>query len=323
MREFYRPHEPQLTLLPVDLNRTLGHVVDLTRARWSDMPQERGIVIRMQTDFAPDLPAILGAKSEISDALTNLILNAVDAMPEGGTLTLRSHVVTTQPGGASPTTAVHLEVCDTGVGMDEHARNRCLEPFFTTKGERGTGLGLAMVYGMVQRHGAQLEIDSTPGLGTTMRLIFAVPAAAAPQDQMIAEPRPMERLRILIIDDDPLLLESLKLVLEADDHALVVADGGQAGIDSFHVAEGRQERFDAVVTDLGMPHVDGRQVASAIKAASPQTPIILLTGWGHRLLATNDVPEHVDRVLDKPPKLAELRLALAELTGGRALNSSP
>jgi CheY-like chemotaxis protein len=140
---------------------------------------------------------------------------------------------------------------------------------------------------------------------------------------MIAETRPMERLRILIIDDDPLLLESLKLVLEADDHALVVADGGQAGIDSFHVAEGRQERFDAVVTDLGMPHVDGRQVASAIKAASPQTPIILLTGWGHRLLATNDVPEHVDRVLDKPPKLAELRLALAELTGGRALNSSP
>lgn len=324
MREFYRPHEPQLTLRPVDLNATLGHVIDLTRARWSDMPQERGIVIHMQTDLAPDLPAILGAKSEISDALTNLILNAVDAMPEGGTLTLRSRVVTTQPGGTSLTTAVHLEVCDTGVGMDEHARNHCLEPFFTTKGERGTGLGLAMVYGMVQRHGAQLEIDSALGQGTTMRLIFTVPAGAvSSHDPAIVESLPTQRLRILLIDDDPLLLESLNIVLEADGHAIVMAESGQAGIDSFHSAEERQERFAAVITDLGMPHVDGRQVASAIKAASPDTPIIMLTGWGHRLLATGDVPEHVDRVLDKPPKLAELRLTLAELTGKRALDSAP
>jgi PAS domain S-box-containing protein len=322
MREFYRPHEPQLTLLPVDLNLTLEHVLDLTRARWSDMPQERGIVIRTHTDLAPDLPAILGAKSEISDAVTNLVLNAVDAMPEGGTLTLRSRVVTTQSGGASPTTAVHLEVCDTGVGMDEHARNRCLEPFFTTKGERGTGLGLAMVYGMAQRHGAELEIDSAPGQGTTVRLIFTVVAAAvSPRDQATAELRPTQRLRILVIDDDPMILESLQAVLDADGHVTVVADGGQAGIDSFHTTMRTQERFAAVITDLGMPYVDGRQVASAIKAASPHTPIILLTGWGHHLLATADVPEQVDRVLGKPPKLAELRLALAELTGERALNS--
>ena len=320
MREFYRPHEPQLTLLPVNLNRTLGHVIDMTRARWSDMPQERGIVIRTQTDLAPDLPEILGAESEIRDALINLILNAVDAMPEGGTLTLRSLVVTTQSVGK----VVHIEVCDTGVGMDEHARSRCLEPFFTTKGERGTGLGLAMVYGMVQRHGAEVGIDSEPGKGTTVRLIFAVPATSlSPRGQAPATPRSAQRLRILIIDDDPQLLQSLRNVLEDDGHAIVAADGGQAGIESFHAAELREERFSAVITDLGMPYVDGRQVASAIKTASPRTPVILLTGWGHRLLAENEAPEHVDRVLSKPPRLAELRMALAELAGARTLNQLP
>lgn len=307
MREFYRPHEPQSTLLPVNLNRTLGHVIDLTRARWHDMPQERGIVIRLQTDLAADLPPIMGAEGEIRDALTNLILNSVDAMPEGGTLTVRSHLAAT---------AVHVEVCDTGVGMDEHARSRCLEPFFTTKGERGTGLGLAMVYGMVQRHGAEIEIDSQPGKGTTMRIIFAtLGTSAALSGQQATAVRPTQRLRLLLIDDDPLLLESLRNVLESDGHTVVTADGGQAGIDSFRAAERADQRFAAVITDLGMPYVDGRRVASAIKAVSPHTPVILLTGWGHRLLADNETPEHVARILGKPPRLAELRMTLAELTG--------
>jgi signal transduction histidine kinase/ActR/RegA family two-component response regulator len=311
MREFCRPHEPQSTLLPVNLNSVLKHVIDLTRARWSAMPQERGFVIRTQTDLAADLPAIMGAESEIRDALTNLVLNAVDAMPTGGTLTLHSQVSTAQ----STPTAVHIEVCDTGVGMDEHARSRCLEPFFTTKGERGTGLGLAMVYGMVQRHGAEVEIDSESGRGTTARLIFPVPAAAPmPSAQTTASPRSTRRLRLLVVDDDPLLLQSLRNVLEDDGHAISVADGGQAGIDLFHAVDQREEHFAAVITDLGMPYVDGRQVASAIKTSSPHTPVILLTGWGHRLLADNEIPDHVDRVLGKPPRLAELRMALVELT---------
>jgi PAS domain S-box-containing protein len=313
MREFCRPHEPQLTFLPVNLNSILEHVIDLTRARWSAMPQERGIVIRAETDLTYNLPAIMGAESEIRDALTNLVLNAVDAMPAGGTLTLRSRVVTMP--SASPATAVHIEVCDTGIGMDERDRSRCLEPFFTTKGERGTGLGLAMVYGMVQRHGAEVEIDSEPGKGTTVRIIFPVAAATpSPSAQPAASPDPAQRLRILVVDDDPMLLQSLRNVLEEDGHVIAVADGGQAGIDSFDAAQRSEEHFAAVITDLGMPYVDGRRVAGAIKKASPRTPVILLTGWGHRLLAENEIPDHVDRVLGKPPRLAELRMVLAELT---------
>ena len=189
---------------------------------------------------------------------------------------------------------------------------RCLEPFFTTKGERGTGLGLATVYGMAQRHGAELEIDSEPGRGTTLRLTFA--ATTVLTGQAAEAPQTAPSRRILIVDDDPLLLDSLRAILESDGHRISVADGGQAGIDQFFAAHSAREPFDLVITDLGMPNVDGRTVAAAVKSLAPAPPVILLTGWGHRLRAEREVPEHVDRMLGKPPRLVELRAALAELT---------
>jgi PAS domain S-box-containing protein len=316
MRDFCRPRDSESALAPVDLNRTLQQVLDLTRARWSDMPQERGVVIRMQTGFDTDLPMIQGAESEIRDALTNLVLNAVDAVPNGGTIMLRSFAVAPavpRPIAATRPSHVSVEVCDTGIGMSEAVRSRCLEPFYTTKGERGTGLGLAMVYGMIQRHGAELQIDSEPGAGTTMRLIFPI-ATDTPDLQSTIAVQPLRSLRILLIDDDPLVLEALQATLTQDGHSVVIADGGQTGIDAFTTAQRQAERFAVVITDLGMPNVDGRTVATAIKSIAPATPVILLTGWGHRLQADNDLPEHVDRVLSKPPKIAELRTALAQVT---------
>jgi CheY-like chemotaxis protein len=242
----------------------------------------------------------------------------VDAMPEGGTLTLRSNSLgaTPAPVTDAPKTRVLVEVCDTGIGMSEAVRSRCLEPFFTTKGERGTGLGLAMVYGMVQRHSAELEIHSEAGAGTTVRLIFPIAAtnASAPD---ATDVQPLGRLRILLVDDDPLILQSLQDLLEKEGHVIGVAEGGQAGIDKFRFAQQFGTPFDMVITDLGMPHVDGRSVATAIKSRAPAVPIVLLTGWGYRLQAQGDVPQHVDCVLSKPPKLHELRAALAELASGR------
>jgi CheY-like chemotaxis protein len=229
----------------------------------------------------------------------------VDAMADGGTMTLRT-------GTVAHGTRVYVEVCDTGVGMNEDTRQRCLEPFFTTKGERGTGLGLAMVYGSLQRHGGDVEIESTLGEGSTIRLVFAAQTAAyAPAATKSVGPVALPRLRILLIDDDPLLLKSLRDALEADGHQVVSANSGQEGINSFAAAARGEKPFNAVITDLGMPYVDGRKVAEAIKSFSRTTPVILLTGWGQRLIAEGDVPPHVDLVLSKPPKLRELREALA------------
>jgi len=313
MREFYRGREPELALAQVDLNAVIGQVLEVTRARWSDLPQRRGAMIELRQELAGDLPEVRAAESEVRDALINLVFNAADAMSNGGVMTIRSRRIVERGGTAQAV----IEVGDTGVGMSEETRRRCMELFFTTKGERGTGLGLAMVYGMAERHGATFEVDSVLGTGTTMRLIFpasaAMPQAHAVEPAAVAAPGPVERMRILVIDDDPVLLNSLRETLEGDGHSVIVADGGQLGIDAFIAGQRRSRPFNVVLTDLGMPYVDGRQVAAAIRAASPRTPIVMLTGWGRRLLSENDTPEHVDRVLSKPPKLLELRAVLADL----------
>jgi CheY-like chemotaxis protein len=172
-----------------------------------------------------------------------------------------------------------------------------------------------MVYGVMQRHGGDLEIDSRPGVGTTVRLTFAAATAdslAATETHAVL---PLG-LTILLVDDDPILLRSLRETLELDGHSTLTATGGQQGIDLFRssLQPGGQSTISAVITDLGMPYVDGRSVARAVKQSSPSTPLILLTGWGERLLADGEKIPNVDSVLSKPPRLRELRKALAQLT---------
>jgi signal transduction histidine kinase/CHASE3 domain sensor protein len=307
MREFYRAREPEQTLLPVDLNSLVLQVLDLTRARWSDMAQGRGVVIEVRKELAPGLAAVLGVESELRDALTNLIFNAVDAMPAGGALLLRTRMIGED--------VAQVQVQDTGVGMDEETRRRCLEPFFTTKGERGTGLGLAMVYGTLQRHEAQIDILSGIGQGTTVTLSFPVAAAPASSGRAVESEIVVPARRILLVDDDSLVLEALRVILAADGHDVVAAEGGQAGIDAFRVAREAGAPFHIVITDLGMPYVDGRKVASAVKSAAPETLVLLLTGWGQQLKDEGDIPPFVDGVSSKPPRIRELRQMFAASVG--------
>ncbi len=311
MSEFYRKRDRELCLAPVDANTLVRQVLELTEARWRDMPQSRGEMVEVQSELAASSPSILGVESELREGLTNLVFNAIDALPAGGgTVTLRTKRV-----GAESGPAVAIEVQDDGVGMDEATRQRCLEPFFTTKGERGSGLGLAMVYGMVQRHGGDLAIESAPGKGALVRLTLPLATATGPQASVQGELRPRARLRILVIDDDPILLRSLREVLEGDGHIVTAASNGIAGLDAFNAALAQDNSFDAVITDLGMPGMDGRRVAASIKQNAAAIPVILLTGWGERLRAEEDIPEHIDCILSKPPKLREVRAALAQSCG--------
>ena len=308
--EFYRQGDTQAEAA-VDLNEVVHQVVDLSRARWSDMPQQRGIVIRMETELKRDVPAILGIASEIREALVNLVFNAVDAMPTGGTITIRTGIETVE-GETVATSGPHacVAVTDTGVGMDDEVLRRCMEPFYTTKGERGSGLGLVMVYGIAQRQRATITISSVVGTGTTIRINFPIPVAV-PAPLRRAEPEEtLPSMRILVIDDDPLLLASLRDILIDDGHVVVTADGGQAGVAVFRSVLGTAEAFTVVITDLGMPFIDGSKVARELKALSASTPVIMLTGWGQRLVAEGGVPADVDVVLSKPPSLTDLRMAL-------------
>jgi signal transduction histidine kinase/ActR/RegA family two-component response regulator len=316
MGEFYRQNKGygQMELSPVSVTQVFREVLELTRARWSDMAHQRGTVIETKVESDGESPIVMAIASELREALINLILNATDAMPDGGTLTLRTgHAL---EAGKGVSRRVFIEVSDTGAGMDEATRRRCLEPFFTTKGDRGSGLGLAMVYGIAQRHGADIDIISAPGEGTTFRMTFPLTSPAAQSTGSLRIQKIPKHTKILLIDDDPVLLTSLREVLVTDGHQVQTANGGGVGIDAFRDALKAGKPFPVVITDLGMPHVDGRAVAAAIKAAEPKTHIIMLTGWGQRLVASGETPPDVVAVMSKPPRIAELRQVLAECTGG-------
>jgi PAS domain S-box-containing protein len=310
MRDFYRPSDVGARFEPVDLNTLVLQVVGLTRARWNDMPQQRGAVITVSTALEADLPCVMGDAAQLREAATNLIFNAVDAMPEGGTIAIR----TTAIGSSSRRKQrVRFEVGDTGPGMDEETRRRCLEPFFTTKGERGTGLGLAMVQGAAQHHKAELGIDSAPGEGTRVRIDFTATARTETEPKRAQVSLGERPLRLLLIDDDPAVLHSTSVVLKLKGHDVTAADGGKAGIDALRAAQEAGETFDVVITDLGMPYVDGNQVALAAKKLFPDTPVVLLTGWGRRMATGGGAPAHVDFVLPKPLDLDDLRDIFARL----------
>lgn len=316
LREFYRPRDVQQAMAPLSLNALVPQVVSISQARWSDMARRQGLEIEVQTSLG-EVPSVLGSESEIREALLNLVLNAVDAMPRGGRLQLTTGITATD-GAHAPASrgGAYLCVSDTGNGMDEDTLKRCLDPLFTTKGERGTGMGLAMVHSMAQRHGADLSIDSRPGAGTTITLRFP-PVAQQPATPRAAASPPPPVLRVLVIDDDPLVLETLVTMLKAAGQQVTPAQGGAPGIDAFLAGQAAGQPFEAVFTDLGMPEVDGHGVARAIKQASPATPVILLSGWGEALSTDASSAGHFDLVMAKPPRLRDLRAALARFGARR------
>jgi CheY-like chemotaxis protein/anti-sigma regulatory factor (Ser/Thr protein kinase) len=266
----------------------------------------------------PKAPLLLCNAAELREALTNILFNAVDALPDGGVITFATRSVTrpASEGGAISAQDLQVEVRDDGVGMEEKVRQHCLEPFFSTKTQRGgTGLGLAMVYGMVQRHKGGIEIESAPGQGTCMRLIFPIiePAMPSPRPKTAAAPGPARSMRILCIDDEPNMRALLHHCLEHDHHTVSVAPGGREGLEMFHSSLCGGLPFEVVITDLGMPDMDGYHLARAIKAESPQTPVLMLTGWGSMIKADVESAPEVDAVLSKPPRMQELNSLLQRL----------
>jgi len=286
------------TLTPLDLGRIVNEAVDITRPRWKDEAQRRGRGIDMQV-HVEGLPPVLGHAPDIREALTNLIFNAVDAMPHGGTLTLA---------GASTPEGVTLWVTDTGIGMTEEVRQHVFEPFFTTKGVRGTGLGLSVVYGIMERHGGRIEVASTPGRGTRFTLYFqAASAGNAPAPKIRSRTIPPHR--ILLIDDDPLVRQAVAAVLRAIGQVVFEADSGPAGL-----AVLGEQSIDVLLTDLGMPGMTGWEVARTVRTRFPYLPIILLTGWGDRALMESEDGALVNTVLPKPVRIDDIVQAISDVT---------
>lgn len=295
LREFYRPDKSDMVFAPVHIKRLVEQAITLTKPKWKDQAQASGATVHVALEL-DSVPPVAGEESALREVLTNLIFNAVDAMPRGGTLTLRTRC---------KGDAASIEVADTGTGMTEEVRRRCLEPFFSTKGERGTGLGLSMVFGIVQRHSGSIDIRSTPGQGTTFVITLPLQGAVEQRAPEIKQWTITQRpLRVLVVDDEAPVRDTLAAVLVTEGHDVEVAGDGAEGLKRFIAG-----RFDLVLTDKAMPGMNGEQMAAAIKQVAPKMPIILLTGFG--LFHDKEEFPDVDVLASKPIRIPALRDAIA------------
>jgi CheY-like chemotaxis protein/anti-sigma regulatory factor (Ser/Thr protein kinase) len=296
VQEFTRLRHDE-DFVPLDVTEIVQGVLELTRPAWEAESKRRGVGVEVALALGA-AQAVAGNAAELREVLTNLVLNALDAMPWGGTLTLAS-----VDAGAE----VGITVADTGVGMDAETRSHVFEPFFTTKPVKGTGLGLPVADGIVARHHGRIEVVTEPGQGSA----FTVWLPAAASGAGAAEPvpaAPLPRLRILAVDDEDAVLQVLRDLLELLGQDVETALGGRAGLDRF-AAGG----FDAVFTDLGMPGVNGWDLVRSIKARSPETPVVIVTGWGVQIDSRVLLTRGADCVVPKPFSLDDVRQALQHL----------
>jgi GAF domain-containing protein/CheY-like chemotaxis protein len=289
----------------VDLNQIVQQVLETTESIWRQDRRRSGVEIEVETDLAEGLPPVAGDPAELREAFTNLVLNAVDAMPRGGTLTLRTQITDGQ---------VQVEVRDSGTGIPDHIREKIFDPFFTTKGPKGTGLGLSMAYGILQRHNGRITVESAEGRGTIFRLLFPAAVSGAVVE---AAPPPAApagssgSLRCLVVDDEEEVGEVVADILTTAGHTAVTARSGQEGVDRLGA-----ERFDVVFTDLAMPGMTGWQVARAVKDRAPEVPVVMMSGFGVEV-APEDLPARgVDLVLAKPLQIQDILRALASIRSG-------
>lgn len=297
LREFYRPRATREPRQAVNLNEVIEQTILLTAPKWQSQASGEGTTIHIEKELG-DIPLISGAPDELREVLTNLILNAIDAMPRGGCMSFR----TRQDGQR-----VRLEMSDTGTGMTEETLRNCLEPFFTTKEDHGSGLGLAMSYGIIRRHGGTVEIRSQLNKGTTFTLYLPVPTEAIQADSVAAGQR-MQALRVLVVDDQPAIREIVSAYLAEDQHIVETAGDAREAMEKF-----RADRFDLVITDRAMPKVNGDELAASIKEVQPREPVIMLTGFADLIHESGGRPKNVDLVLSKPARLDDLRKAIFDV----------
>jgi len=273
--------------ITLSLNEMIAEVVNITQPRWRDQTQKKGVQVELTTRLG-EIPLIMGNPSELREVLTNIVFNAVDAMPSGGALTL-----TTQPQAED---WVEVRIADTGIGMTDEVKKRVFDPFFTTKGVTNSGLGMSVSYGIIRRHGGEILIETEPGKGTTF--VIHLPTGYEEEQAAVKEDTPVKesrQARILVIDDEDSVRDVLSRILKTKGHQVVVASNGEEGIERF-----RSELFDLVFTDLGMPKLSGWDVGKTIKGINPKVPVAMITGWGVELDREKLSESGIDLVVSKP-----------------------
>jgi len=300
-----RDHDFQL----VDVRQLLLDVGEITRPRWKNRAEAANIHINLKLECSADVTA-MGNESELREVLVNLVFNALDAMPYGGTLTMAAR---------QTRDAIEILVEDTGTGMTEETRLRVFDPFFTTKDKLGMGLGLAVSYGIIRRHEGAVDVESQLGRGTTFRIRLPIPASASELPHtgtLVTAPRfssQSAQTRILVVDDEEYVRDLLRDILEKEGCEAVVAEGGQQALSLFE-----NGNFDAVFTDVGMPDMNGWELSRAIRRRNRNIPVAVITGWGEAVGSHERQAAQVDWVVAKPFESPQIVQMAQEVSRRRA-----
>jgi signal transduction histidine kinase/ActR/RegA family two-component response regulator len=312
IQEFTRTRQTR-PFQPVDVRHVVREAIELTRGRWRDEAQVRGVTYAVRTDLG-DVPAVAGEAAELREVITNLLLNGLDAMPDGGALDLDVRA----DGGS-----VIVTVRDTGSGMPAEVRERVFEPFFTTKGPRSTGLGLSVAYGIVQRHGGRIDVDSVEGRGTTFTIRLPGPGALPAARPGVADPgrsrAAAPAARVLVIDDERRVRELLVDILESAGHVAFPAADGASGLALLE----RVGPLDLALIDLGLPGMSGWEVAARLRAGQPELPLVLITGWGDRLDPAELDRSGIGEVIAKPFRTEQVLRVVTERARPTAASLPP
>ena len=300
LREFYRYRDDNEVFSTVVINDVVLQAISIAQPRWKDQSLAAGVHIDIRTEMG-NVPTVVGNEAELREMIVNLVFNAIDAIAKRGTITLRTEVQGRW---------LVITVADDGVGMTEEVRAQCLEPFFSTKEIEGTGLGLGSVYGIVRRHEGQIDIQSEPARGTSISISLPLDKGDKRPEAPRLASAAVAPLRILVVEDEPLVREVLGVYLDEDQHNVTLAVNGRDGLEKYQAGE-----FDLVMTDRAMPEMNGDQLAQEIRKLNPKQPVLLLTGFGDLMAGSGEQPEGVDLVVSKPFTLTTLRNAIAKVLG--------
>ena len=285
LREFYKVREEDTTTSVMDLNQTIEETISLTRPKWKSEAQSTGRDVSFDLDLG-EVPSVPGNPEEFREVLTNLIFNAVNAMPEGGTIKIATEL---------KNGLVELRIEDNGSGMPPEVETHCFEPFYSTSGANGSGLGLVVVSSIVSRHRGRIECKSEEGKGTTFTITLPVSDKQQVKTKSAAPAVPSRLLRVLVVDDEMLIRKLMVQFLESDGHTVDTAGTGRNGLEKF-----RDENYDLVITDWAMPEMNGAELSDAIKSESPKTPVVLMTGFDSGRREEAGTHMAADIVLGKP-----------------------
>jgi signal transduction histidine kinase/CheY-like chemotaxis protein len=285
IQEFSRKRPDDKHFKNVDINQLIKHALEFARPRWKDQSESHGIKITVKQELSR-IPTTSGREAELREVFTNLINNALDAMPQGGCLTIRTF---------RENDTISVTIKDTGKGIPQELQERIFDPFFTTKGPQSSGLGLSVSYGIITRHRGTIAVDSTEGEGTafTIKLPIEEVRVIEAKPEIIAATQ--KKARILVVEDEEGVRNVLHDILAEADHQVETASDGATGIELFE-----RKAFDLVFTDLGMPGMSGWQVAEKIKCINRTVPVALITGWSVELKESNVKDHGVDLIIKKP-----------------------